>query len=517
MGETVNFFQKNGGARAYDDDSFIYKLRNSAKGKPTKYYICVNAMCQAKICLIDDKIISRSGAHNHGPMKSLLDVELVEASKLAEALASVNTSSTRSFVSSIAAQLDTPEKIAMISSSKALQMRFERARKKLHKFPPLPRTLVDMAATYPDSLRSTKGNSVFLRHEGCVEGSNYENSWLFVSDVGVDQLIRSSVWVMDGTFASAPHPFRQIFCINIISNSGRSVPVVWALLSNKTKKLYREGVFKVLMNIMSTRTGGEEIDEKTFIADFEKGISGAAKEVFEDVQIFGCLFHFRQAVRDKVKSLGIAHFELENEEFQLLIKMVGMLAYVPPERVQEFWKKGVKIYALQFLSKPGSSSANRAWDAYAFPIHQFLVYVRDTWVGRKSGPASPDGSQAIPDIAPMFPPEQWSAWRSVSDPSIPSTTGGNESYNIQLKRVCNGGVWRVIDAIRTEESLSQKKIADLAAAIPLSGNAQHKKRVAARMEMLSRVKNIVQKGDGSHGDIMKALVAQVEKTSATDV
>ena len=45
----------------------------------------------------------------------------------------------------------------------------------------------------------------------------------------------------------------------------------------------------------------------------------------------------------------------------------------------------------------------------------------------------------------------------------------------------------------------------------------HKKRVAARTEMLSRIKNIVTKGDGSHGDILKALVAQVEKTSATDV
>ena len=153
-------------------------------------------------------------------MKSLLQVELVESAKLAEALASVNTSSTRTLVSSIASSLDTPEKIAMISSNKALQMRFERGRQKLHKFPPIPRTFLEMSASYPDFLRSTKGNTVFLRHEGCLEGSNYENSWLFVSDTGVDQLIRSKVWVMDGTFSSAPHPFRQVFCINIISSSG---------------------------------------------------------------------------------------------------------------------------------------------------------------------------------------------------------------------------------------------------------------------------------------------------------
>ena len=62
--------------------------------------------------------------------------------------------------------------------------------------------------------------------------------------------------------------------------------------------------------------------------------------------IFLGYFFLSQAVRDKVKSHGIAHFELQDETFQLLIKMVGMLAYVPPSRVQEFWKKGVKVYAM---------------------------------------------------------------------------------------------------------------------------------------------------------------------------
>jgi hypothetical protein len=50
------------------------------------------------------------------------------------------------------------------------------------------------------------------------------------------------------------------------------------------------------MNIMSNRTEGEAIEDKTIIADYERGITGAAKEVFEDVQIYGCLFHFRQVV-----------------------------------------------------------------------------------------------------------------------------------------------------------------------------------------------------------------------------
>ena len=161
------------------------------------------------------------------------------------------------------------------------------------------------------------------------------------------------------------------------------------------------------------------------------------------------------------------------------------------------------------------------------------MYVRDTWVGRHSVPASPDGPTMAPDITPMFSPDQWSAWRSVEDPSIPSTSGGSEAYNIQLRRyvgelsfnvndflslrVCNGGVWSVIDAIRSEDCLTQKKISDLAADIPLTGHATYKRRAAARVEMLARVKQIATKGDGNHVDILKALVAAVEKTIATDV
>jgi hypothetical protein len=42
----------------------------------------------------------------------------------------------------------------------------------------------------------------------------------------------------------------------------------------------------------------------------------------------------------------IALFEVQNEGFELLIKMVVMLTYVPPDRVQDVWKKGVNVYAM---------------------------------------------------------------------------------------------------------------------------------------------------------------------------
>ena len=40
----VQFYKKNGGSRAYDENNYIYKMRNSTKAKDqtiTKYYSCV--------------------------------------------------------------------------------------------------------------------------------------------------------------------------------------------------------------------------------------------------------------------------------------------------------------------------------------------------------------------------------------------------------------------------------------------------------------------------------------------
>ena len=60
----------------------------------------------------------------------------------------------------------------------------------------------------------------------------------------------------------------------------------------------------MVMNVMSNRNGGEPIEDKIFISDFEKGITGAAREVFEDAEIYGCLFLFPGG-KEHFKFLGI--------------------------------------------------------------------------------------------------------------------------------------------------------------------------------------------------------------------
>ena len=69
----------------------------------------------------------------------------------------------------------------------------------------------------------------------------------------------------------------------------------------------------------------------------------------------------------------------------------------------------------------------------------------------------------------------------------------------------------MVGAIKGEQALSSKKFSDLAAGRPLTSEATHKRRYAARLEVTMKVRNIKEFGDGSPKDQLEKLVALTEK------
>ena len=68
-----------------------------------------------------------------------------------------------------------------------------------------------------------------------------------------------------------------------------------------------------------------------------------------------------------------------------------------------------------------------------------------------------------------------------------------------------------MEAIGREESLSNKKMADLAAGKALVAEATHKRRGAARLKMLKEIKTIVDDGEGSQLEILQAIAAASDR------
>ena len=51
-----------------------------------------------------------------------------------------------------------------------------------------------------------------------------------------------------------------------------------------------------------------------------------------------------QAVRNQLKKVGLLPLEHRCDEFQLLVKMIGMMVYLPPKQIQAYWFNGVRSY-----------------------------------------------------------------------------------------------------------------------------------------------------------------------------
>jgi len=99
----------------------------------------------------------------------------------------------------------------------------------------------------------------------------------------------SEYLVCDGTFEMAPNSAYQVYTIHGFVQ-GESVPLVWAVLPNKTTDTYKE-LFGVIRSALTT-TFGSIGDMKYVLTDFERAAINAVKDVFPEVVVKGCGFIF---------------------------------------------------------------------------------------------------------------------------------------------------------------------------------------------------------------------------------
>ena len=106
--------------------------------------------------------------------------------------------------------------LAYSSSEKALQRRLARAKVARRRFPKLPTSVEEAEASFPLDLTKTCAGRPFLRVHGVVSFLGGA-AWLFVTDEGLQLLLSSSIWLVDGTFKSAPVPASQIFILHAVT------------------------------------------------------------------------------------------------------------------------------------------------------------------------------------------------------------------------------------------------------------------------------------------------------------
>lgn len=199
-----------------------------------------------------------------------------------------------------------------------------RIRQKLEKSPPCPTSLItlNIPEIYRTYFPSTGLKEEFLLFDS---GPTAERILVYGRPRAPTILNSSDVWFADGTFDIVPKLFYQLFVISS-SRYGAVHPLLFALLPNKKKETYRT-LFTALKEM------GVEDAQFTLCCDYEIAIIKEFIKIFPTATIGGCLFHFSQNILKKVKKLGLMT-EYENDtEFNLSVRMLMALAFVPTEDV----------------------------------------------------------------------------------------------------------------------------------------------------------------------------------------
>ncbi|CAF0979411.1 unnamed protein product [Didymodactylos carnosus] len=185
----------------------------------------------------------------------------------------------------------TPDDISSLPSYQASQRTIERRRKKADHPLPTPQQLSDIH--FPQELTLTTTNERFLL---CDINHHQHRIIIFASDKDLERLSNSERWHCDGTFKIAPQLFHQMYTIHgIIKN--KSVPLVYAFLSGKSQQLYEEMFNEIINNITK--------EPKFVTIDFETAVANALKATFQNVTVFGCFFHYKQAAWRKIMQLRL--------------------------------------------------------------------------------------------------------------------------------------------------------------------------------------------------------------------
>ena len=321
-----------------------------------------------------------------------------------------------------------------------LKKAVSRARQSHEGAPSVPKSWDDMIV--PAHLSVTVRGGEFLAVEETTTPVSSEKIVIFCSQDQKDVMKTAQYWVADGTFDVVSKTlFSQLFIITSMSQTGVTVPTLFALLPNKETSSYQR-VFQFL------RDEGVEPPE-SLKTDFEKGIIRGFLNVFPGVTVNGCDTHFKRALRRKLTStdIGLGSLYANSEEFQTLVRYIWALSLVPPAMIIPVWEDFIQDRYNEL--KP-------AFEDEAEAVEDWLGYVERTYIGALNWRTGNRKS-------PMFAHSLWSKFAVVlEDEALTSNSaeGFNAALALSLPRNCS--IWTLIKQLQSEENTNIRKLMDVA-------------------------------------------------------
>jgi hypothetical protein len=251
----------------------------------------------------------------------------------------------------------------------------------------------------------------------------------FGTQQSLHDLCASDHLFLDGTFKSCPAPFAQLYSVHIQSSILNStVPVLYSLLPNKTKNMY-----KLFFNELRTLTVKNDLvlHPRFITLDFEQGAISALKHVFPGATLKGCNFHYNQCLFKKIQELGLQkdYYDSSPDDptsIKSLFKQTACLAFMPMSAINDLW--------CGIMDK---------FDHIAH-AQEFFDYFTDTWV----------------DEGCLFPKTLWNYYGFHG----PRTTNGVEGWHHRLNSnigTTNPNLYVVIEELKKDYAFNMATLKQL--------------------------------------------------------
>ena len=327
-------------------------------------------------------LITPMHLHNHEVSEYKTEVHQLKT-KCKTVAKQVQTSSLRNVFDDITRNNPCARDISFAECESAMY----RARKTSQ--PKIPRTAIE----FQEMLGTTP---LGIHFQYSVTSEN-QTAVVFFSNEIRESIAEATNVQFDGTFDTVPIQFYQLWTI-FVAVGRHTIPAIHCLMTAKTQCLYREVLESLITHI-------SEFKPVASMSDWERASRNAFKDVFPQIRIYGCLFHYTQCIWAKVQKLGLTHAFKSNPEISKFTRLLMALPFLPASLISP---------TFNLISTPSLDGSE------ALMVGKLKKYIKKYWLTHIS-------------------PEEL----SIFELSI-STNNGAESYHSKLKariRTSHPRIW----------------------------------------------------------------------------
>ena len=285
--------------------------------------------------------------------------------------------------------------------------------------PPIPDEIDDVDFNQIPAVWSTTSRGTrFMRKHDINFGIT-----LFCTNEQLDLLSETRFLVADGTFKTAPDPYRQVYTFHGIIG-GRRIPLVFALMEQRTTAHYirlLELISRYVLRVTATVW-----DPQLIVTDYEIGFMNARIQCLPNCVHRGCLFHIDKAIFKKVKRYGLERAYRNNDDIKAYIRKIMALPFLPVLLLRNSYNLLKRRCRRLIRRNPRLARLNR--------------YFERTWL---------NGGFPIP------------LWNCFNRPVRLRTTNAVEGWNFRWNRrvgLTHPNLWFFIIALKKEEAVVHRSI-----------------------------------------------------------